>query len=263
MVVYIEYVIIDNVTFDLVILFLTKKITKLDFRWWQLVLGAVVGTLTALFSPFVGGGVMLFLYKTFSLIAMCLPLGAKNLLKTCLFALLTTFLMGGCLIAFFWFLGVPFDVGTTLTYQSQISFGVYLLAIIFCYFLTWLIFNYAKRNKRLAHFTQKVTIVVADSRWQVVGLLDSGNLLTFQGVAVCFVCGNLAKKMKKVFAKEILFQRATKIYYQTVEGSASTWAIKGVVQRANESKEVYFALSNHQSTHQLILNQAFLEDNNV
>ena len=77
MVVYIEYVILDNLTFDFLILFCTNKITKSNAKIWQLILGALLGTATAIALPYVGGGVLLYLYKTASLVVMNLPLGSK------------------------------------------------------------------------------------------------------------------------------------------------------------------------------------------
>ena len=263
MVVYIEYVILDNLTFDFLILFCTNKITKSNAKIWQLILGALLGTATAIALPYVGGGVLLYLYKTASLVVMNLPLGCKKLAQKCLTSLAVTFCLGGTLVALFWFFGVPFSLDTTLTYQSQIPFGVWLLSIFFAVFLVWIVFHSAKRAKKLANFSTSATAVVDGKRWNVVALLDSGNTLSHQGLPVCFACGSLSQKLQKPLSKAILLKQATSVDYQTVDSKEKAMCIKGFVEMGKVQKEVYFAISNQTGGEfQLILNQSFLEEEN-
>ena len=141
--VYVEYVIIDNLIIDFLLLKLSTKTVQVRSSLIRLLLSSVIGTVVAVIMPlFTLNNVLQVMVKLLLSITMCLISAKTDSLKkhivNFLFFVFYTFLLGGAIIALFYFAGVDYNLYFTLNYNSFMPIGitvliVYIFYIFLCY----------------------------------------------------------------------------------------------------------------------------------
>ena len=181
MTVVVEYVLIDNIVINSLLILLMLKMLKLKPNKWKVLLSASVGALIALLSPLLPiTGIMAILIKLpVALILVVLAeFNTKRLLVKYVVLLLNTFLFGGALIAAFSFLGVTTEQAMELNYSLDLPLGAILGTAVLLAWLIYLVIRAVYRRKNIANFVYTVAVTVRDKTAVLDGFLDSGNRLT-------------------------------------------------------------------------------------
>ena len=222
--VYIEYVIIDNLVIDYLLLKTTLLTTNLPFSKGKCVLGAIIGTVVALFLPLINNvgstlGIIGVLIKISTGLLMVVLASGKQNLKTYLinFAVFFgyTFACGGAIKGIFNLLG--------LNYSAEISVALIFLPV-------WLILSQTK--KLITTIYQKRSVVqnvyVAELTLngvtvKVNGLMDTGNGLLDNGNPV-IICNK--KTAEKFFCIGATLPKISKLQVYTINGKSTFNTIK-------------------------------------
>lgn len=180
MTVYIEYVIIDNMVINFLILLLTCKFLKIESRTSKLLLIALLGTCVAVVSPFIIG-LWQIVVKLLLGTVMPLLLLKKARPSFCIKAVLTflfcTMLIGGACLMFCSLFNIPYVVenGGIAIYNFPVGLAV-LLAIIIYYTVRNLIAEFY-RQRQFSRFVYNVEFLSKNNSYKCRAFLDSGNCL--------------------------------------------------------------------------------------
>ncbi len=204
MIVYIEYVLIDNFVIDYMLLSATLKTLTLPISKLRLCVCSAVGAIISIavtFLPFNNliSGIIKLLFGLALASFSTKTITAKKLYAVYLVFLTYTFLLGGAVIAIFTLLNID--------YSSEISIA---LMIIPCYIIVKCVkevINYIYRRKDVVNFTFPVEINICEIRLSATAFLDTGNCAYAENLPVIFcdkqtsskLISNLsvAKKIKK------------------------------------------------------------------
>ncbi len=182
MTVYIEYVILDNLIIDFLIVFMLQTALKTHFGKWNWVLVLVEGITFAIITPlFTLNTYLMLLIKWVYSICMVLSLrkyaNFKQFVIHYLIFLSLTFVLGGVCYALLNALNIPYnDTGIVLNgYAVPISLLI-LLAFVYVYLMIKLIKYYHKRKSCLPYYYD-IVLTIAGKDHYIRGYLDSGNRL--------------------------------------------------------------------------------------
>ncbi|MEG2002842.1 MAG: sigma-E processing peptidase SpoIIGA, partial [Clostridia bacterium] len=179
--VYIEYVIIDNLIIDGIILYLTEKFTKDKVVWWKILSGAIVGTIFSVFSPYISLNKPLFLLAKFLLSVLMVSLARckfKGLFRAILLFYLLTFTFGGVIIGLFYLVNIDFQTANELYYLLNFPIGILVGGVFLCIFLVVYGYRYSKKRRAMSTYIYDIEVFYKDKSKKLVGFLDSGNFLT-------------------------------------------------------------------------------------
>ncbi len=214
--VYIEYVILDNLIMDYLLLKESAKLLKIKFKRYRLIIGAIVGVIGAVVFPLLKiRAEFLFLLK--------IMLGAfitfisvdhtkfSDYLKYFNVFLLMTFVLGGGVIGVFYLLGIDLK-----SYQSYgLPIGV---TALFGYLLVIGVkkcLKSAVNGLMTDRYRYKCILKCGNVTLKTVGYFDSGNLLMDQktGLPVALCKKKVIDKMVKKGAE---FPPVREMDYSTV-----------------------------------------------
>lgn len=252
--VYIEYAFLDNFSMDCLILYLATSTLKLSVRWRRILLGATVGSVTALLTANLCGA-FLYLAKTLALLLTCIAtvgFGKQlfwHILTTCAY----TFALGGAIVGLFNLSQNSFVGG--VIYQSDVPLFCYFFAILIVFVIAKLLIVYAKDVKKIVPNLAKCQVVL-DGEFNVTAFYDSGNTATCYGLPLCFV----GKKFADIFAKRLLSGNTKQVQISTVSGSCTVVATQGKLILQGVTHDVYFALSKTNTLYDVILSNSICID---
>ena len=222
MVVYIEYVIIDNVVIDSLLLSLVKKCFHRKRNKARIFFSSLFGAATACVFPLLS----LPLAPAIALKLLCgfvmsLLSGrcesVRQYISDYLLLLLLTFSFGGAVYAVCHAFGVSFDF-LSGAYGGEVCLGG-LLA--FVYSLSRAVGKVALslyRKKTVFPFLRDCEVVIGDMSFSVKGFIDSGNTLFDRksGLPVILASPELSAKLRTNGA--LAGKRANEMYFSTVSG---------------------------------------------
>lgn len=262
MVVYIEYVLIDNFVIDYLLLKATFVITNLSVKKGRLFLLAFLGAIFALTYPFMQQiGFLLTIIKIlFGLLLMLLATNYKSIksyyVNTLIFFALT-FLTGGVIIGLSNILGI--ELGT------EFSIAIIILpAYLIIKGITELI-KYLYRRKDEVAFLYDIELTLNGKVVKTKGFLDTGNGLYYnnQPVIIC----NKGLFLSFINSNSVL-PKMEKIECKTVAGSSTLFAVKISTLKIYFNSEerifnnVVMAISKVDSVdYQVILHSALMGEN--
>ena len=187
MVIYIEYVILDNLIIDFLILFAVSKLTKQKIKKTRFLLALIIAVSFAFTMAFINiGSTLLLITKLLMgavIISTAFKLSSlKQFLLSYLSFIFTTFLMGGICYGLQGFMSSAFK-GGGLNYQRNfpISF-IFIGAIIF--YIGGKNLYFALRQKKL---NTHILVTYCDISVELMALIDTGNQLTDGGMPITFV----------------------------------------------------------------------------
>ncbi len=221
--VYVEYVILDNLIIDFILLKLSTNSARVKSGFFRILTASIIGVVFAVIMPLLN-------LKTIYNFIVKILLGAvmartsmsyftyKKFAINYLFFMLYTFLMGGVIIAIFFFAGINYEVYFSLNYNSFMPIGISILIVFIAYLLILKLIKAVFINKDICSFKRKCIIVVKDKRFTVKGFIDSGNHLyeNGSGLPVIIASKNLSKQLNQ----ENLKFGGT-VNYSTVSGSGN------------------------------------------
>lgn len=260
MTIYVDYLVIDNMSFDCFLLWLACKSARQPVVWWRLILAGLLGAACALVSVFCKGALLVFVKLAF-VVPMCATVvGKRRLLVVTLLFVAYTFLLGGAILGLLSLFQVDYQLNGNLNYYASVPIG-FFVAGIFCVLLLcqWLT-RYLTAQKRVLQSVVKVTLTLPNQTLVLDAFCDSGNLLCHNNLPVCFAVGSFAKDFSQTLAQQILCGNVQTICYSTVSGDAKCLAVKCKIASDNVQKDCYLALStaNCNVDYQILLNGEFI-----
>lgn len=182
MVIYGEYLFLENALAGLVILTLTNHLCGYRASWKRLLAGSVVCGLYSFLLfweglPWWGG---LFMKLAFSVCIVKLVFqsgGWKRLGRTLLIFYLISFTMGGVAIGAMYFFRLTGVTGAGAFYIGQITYGQVFLGIALTYVGLTLFSSFLKERTRKGRAGIKVEVTIGENSALFKGMVDTGNFL--------------------------------------------------------------------------------------
>jgi stage II sporulation protein GA (sporulation sigma-E factor processing peptidase) len=198
--VYIEYVILDNIVINYILLFAVTKTLRRRSRRFILWAGSALGTAAAVLTPLaVLPQVLLFVIKIATATVMTLFTGAKNfrsyIISLILF-LVYTFALGGLIVGMLFLLNADMFFAAQLIYDYKVPVGVPLAACFFGGLLLVKLVKYIEKKRNLNPFIRDVRLFYDGREIAARGFIDSGNrLYDADGCPVILISSALAEKI--------------------------------------------------------------------
>lgn len=190
MTIYVEYVVIDNMAINTLLLFLTKYLLKLKTNKWRIVLSATLGTIVALLSPLLPNIVNLLIKLPLAILMLILAFELKTFKKlsiTFLTFLSCTFVFGGAVLGFMEILGINFSTKNGIVYEYKIPIGFVVCVAGVMFVCIKNIAKYVANKNINSKLTYKANIEFNGNKVSVIAFLDSGNKILVDGKPVCII----------------------------------------------------------------------------
>ena len=251
MTVYIEYAFLENFLLDGMLLYLSFRGTKVNFKWKKLCFSAVFGAVFAIIFPLLSlpffGAYLLKFAVGFLLCILVFPrIKNKNDLGkyalTCALFFFLSFSFAGAVFAVydgFSAVGNGYQIERapfTLVLVSAVSFLIFVINLV------------KKLYKKRAVFRHiyDCAILFGQRRISILGFLDSGNLASANGSPVCFLSPEIVFELWE----SELFSPRGEITIQTLGGEKTLPLFTGDLEIKKSTgifkrKGVYFAPSAH------------------
>lgn len=234
--VYVEYILLDNILMNYLILYVTAWALKMKPKTWRLILAALIGAVYALFElmyyPSVLDILPVKILLSFAIILTALRFyTAKEFLKSIVTFYLVTFIFGGSMFAIAYILGGNFSFIGGVHYYGGVPIRLLLIAVV-----TVLIFLrlYKQFNVYFGsnHSHYRLQIFMDEKSVSMDAVLDTGNEL-IEPISRTPVIIADAEKLRYIFGKELIdyaknieqneSHEATKesirlLPYETIEG---------------------------------------------
>ena len=224
MVVYVEYVFLNNLIIDAMLISLSRKGLKLQTKKRGVLLSSAIGAISATVMPLLKlSAVLSFLLKLpIGLIIVALSgefKGLRQYIKCFGLFIICTFAFGGGVTAVFWGLGLSFDP-INYSHGGEIPIFAILGITFFIYKICIRAVKNFYKRKSVASFTVKCEFQIRGKVFSCTAFLDSGNCLTYiktgSPIAVCSKA--LSLKLSREGALDLAFVDNLKI--NTVSGEA-------------------------------------------
>ena len=174
--VYIEYVIIDNLIINYLLLSLVVFTRKSNIKKTKLWFGSVVGTIFALICPLIQiNSILLFMGKLMVGVIISLfisRLAIRDVLISYILFISYTFLMGGVCYFILIALDIPVTSSGVLIYSFDIPVSIIIL-IVYVYYL--IVRRLVRYRRNILNYMYEVTIYKGDKTMELCGFLDTGN----------------------------------------------------------------------------------------
>lgn len=264
MVVYIEYVVLDNMIINSIILCCVNKTIKQSIVWYRIVLSALIGTICAIVSTVVPV-IAAYFVKLICVVAMSLvSSGKRRLFWHVALTVVYTFLLGGAIIGLMSLLSLSYSItAVDLQYQSDIPISIYVLAVALCVVLAVMITKYINTRRATDSYIIDAVVTLDGQHIACKAMLDSGNTLTHNQLSVCFAFGNIYNKTANAIAKSVLAGKAATIKYSTVSSHKQAVAVQATVTVQGRTTAILLALPNSKTAalgYDILLNASFLEE---
>lgn len=190
MTIYVEYVIIDNLTINALLLILTKHLLKLKSSKFDICLSPIIGTIVALISPLLPNIINLLIKIPLALLMIIIAFkitNFKKLLISFLTFLSCTFVFGGAVLGFMEILGIKFSVNNVIEYQYKIPVGFVICVATIMFVCIKNISKYISNKSSLSKFVYAAEIEYKGKSANVSAFLDSGNKIMVEGKPVCII----------------------------------------------------------------------------
>ncbi len=266
--VYVEYILLDNLLMNYLILYATGAVLKMKPKTWRLLLSALLGAVYALFElMFYPSALDLLPVKillSFAIVIMALHFYTlKEFLKSVAVFYLVTFIFGGAMFAVAYILGGNFSFIGGVHYYGGVPIRLVLIAIVSVLALIRIYkqFN-VYFNSTDAHY--KLQIFMGEKTVSMDAVLDTGNELV-EPISRTPVIIADASRLKNIFGQEILeFAKCIEqeemkeisaygmriLPYQTIEGGKNIMLgirpTRIIIQRGKKQKiieDVYIGIN--------------------
>ncbi|MEG1922945.1 MAG: sigma-E processing peptidase SpoIIGA [Clostridia bacterium] len=244
MTVYIEYVLIDNMVIDSILLAITSVTLKEKLCFWRLLCGALFGTITAVILSLITLnsyiGLILKLFVGFLMTLITVEHYTKKLIiQHYLVFLAYTFSMGGVILGLLYLIQANVYNALTLNYTFGVPIGVIVGGVAVSIALGVKVAKNLYKKRALSGNRLLPVTVIFDKEYSIVGFHDSGNLVQHNGLPVFFAVGKKFKAVlvgiytENLLTKENKWGENTYVHYTTLSGSAHCLALKPIKTTVN------------------------------
>lgn len=205
--VYIEYVILDNLIIDYLIVVFTSMFLSCRFQKRNIFLSVLFGVVCAVVFP-------LYSITTFYLTCVKIMTGLlmvlflkkyanfREYLTTCIVLFTLTFVFGGLCLGVNSMFGIETTGGQVLINGYSFPVSVFVLFASGYFYLFVKLIKYVKHKNSLSNFYFDVKIDLNDKEYFLRGYLDSGNKLLDDGSPVVVVPLKIFSKIFKEYPLE-------------------------------------------------------------
>ena len=178
MVVYAEYLFLENFITGIILLFFTARLTGYAAQIRKLVLGSVLCGISS-FSLFVPAGTAAALiFRSIAAAVICLTVfGLQNLLKRTVIFLFLSFLSGGAAMAFFLWQQIPALSGNGVLYLDSMTYCLLAGCGIPAMVLTFWFIELIKKQRKMELHLGEVELELEGHICRMRACVDSGNSL--------------------------------------------------------------------------------------
>ena len=176
--IYVDVILFINFSFDLLILLSTSIILKRKSKFYRLMLGAFIGSLSILFLFINITNLELFIFKIIiSIIMILVSFGYKNTKyfgKNILFLYTISIILGG----FLYYLSCKFSYKNTglVFYFKGLSIN-YIFLLITSPIILYIYIKETKSLKQISNNIYKVKLKIENKTYELNGFMDTGNNL--------------------------------------------------------------------------------------
>lgn len=211
--IYFEYVLIDNIIINFLILLCVAKTLHFNHKNWLLFISSIFGAVVALLLPLINlSQLMLLPLKLISGIIMLLIAFKIKSFKSFIIAFVAflsfTFLMGGACMGLLLIFGTSINELSLSGYDASVPLGVMLGIISIYVAITIELSKYIYKRRDALQFIGKVKLELNGKQVEFTGFIDSGNRL-FDNVTGLPVIIVSSKVLKQILSAEML----TEIYF--------------------------------------------------
>jgi len=177
-VIYGEYLFIENFVTGAVLLFLTAKLADGRVSWLRLAAaGAVCGVGGFTIFAGVSGLAAVLLRAVIALAAASVCFGTGGLIKKTIIFVSLTFLSGGAAMAFLLWQQIPAVSGNGALYMHPVTYGKIALWGSLAFWITGSFIRLVKERYSHAAIRGEVRVLINGCEYAFTGLADSGNSL--------------------------------------------------------------------------------------
>lgn len=231
MIVYAEYVFLENFIMNYIILSLTGKFAKYPTKRTKLILGSSLGALYAfiIFFPslyFLFSILMKVACSMLIIILSFTPYRFKDFFRLIGIFYLITLVFGGAGFALFYFTSFNGIVSNGIFYMTNISVKNIFISCGIGYILIQFCWGYIQKQLSKEKILMNVRIKINDEIVDIKGIVDTGNSLTdpISKYPVIIVEYNAIKSLLPVELKDIFLNNHVFNFEQVVEQlSDSNW----------------------------------------
>ena len=207
--VYIEYVVLDNLVINFLILLMVSKCLHFKSKWFRLVFASILGTAVAVVLPLINlsQGFSILIKCVLGILMVLVAYKLKNF-KTFAISLILfvslTFLMGGASIALILVMGGSVNNNySNMGYDAVLPLWLILSIVASYVWLVSVITKHFYRRRDCLEFMAKVTLEFNGKSVSFSGFIDSGNRLfdNKTGLPVIIVSKSV---LKGVLTKEVM-----------------------------------------------------------
>lgn len=182
MYIYAEYLLLENMAMNYLLLYLTKKLTKTETNRVRVLLASFIGAIYSLvvFFPllkFMTKFIIKFAISILIIIIAFNPIKIKKFLRLLATFYITSFIFAGASLALFYIVDVDTYVGNGIFYIKDFPVKILLIAVFISYVLIKAVLGYIQsflsRNKMYI----PIIVSLNNKNVELIGLLDTGNLL--------------------------------------------------------------------------------------
>ena len=213
----IEYVLIDNLVVNFLILYSTAFVLKLNTSKWRIILSNLFGTVMALILPIVVlPNLLIILLKIFVGATMVFIAFKFSKIKEFLLIFLTfissTALYGGVCFALCYFLSGSLDLNESLKGVYDFPAGIALFVLCVFFLLIKGVISYAIKKQKSKKFIFEIEFQFENKKVKTLAYLDSGHKLNDPDSNEPIIIINYAifNKLFKIPIEEILLKKIPK-----------------------------------------------------
>ena len=199
---YIEYVIIDNMVMNYVILKMIDVTMGATIKKFNKVTVCSMGTVFAIFLPYLYfNKLLLFGYRF--VVSIILVLCIQRFKKLRLFLgvyflfVLYTFLLGGVCFGLINIMGFEYSASNLIMSTFEFPMGIFVLILFMLLLMFKRIILYAKNRFRVSNYMYNVTIFDGCNSASIVGFMDSGNNIELDNNGINIISVSTFLKLHK------------------------------------------------------------------
>ncbi|MBW4828897.1 MAG: sigma-E processing peptidase SpoIIGA [Clostridiaceae bacterium] len=182
MYVYAEYLILENVIINYIILYVTKKITRTETSKLRLLIAALIGSVYTLvmFFPSLNFMTKFTVKVAISVLIIIFafnPEKISNFIRLLSTFYVTAFVFAGASFALFYVMNTNFSVYNGVFYIKDFPIRFLILGIILSFILIKYVFNYLQIKLGKTDVLTNIIINLNDKQANIVALVDTGNSL--------------------------------------------------------------------------------------
>lgn len=182
MTVYLDVVMLENLSMNYIILFATGYLMKIKMKQLRLILSSLLGGIYAVVAyleilPIYSSLFMKIILSIVMVYAAFHPKGIKNLCKQLVIFYLTSFAFGGCAFFLLYFIRPQDILMRNGVYVGTYPIKIALLGGIVGFIVVYIAFKVVKTKLRKKDIVYTVEIKIGEKVLKVNAMLDTGNML--------------------------------------------------------------------------------------